>query len=131
MYLTQLLADEPLLCTSDTLALLALMCLYDRLLEVATSPLAELNRAVALSYRDGPQAALPLVESLRRSGRLAGSHVVAAVLANLYARTGAEEESRRFLEEALASARTRHERRLIALQVGRARDSYAGGSKTG
>lgn len=85
---------------------------------------------MAVSYRDGPQAALPLVEGLR-SGRLAGSHAVAAVLANLYARTGAEEESRRFLEEALASARTRHERRLIALQVGRARDSYAGGSKTG
>ena len=105
--------------------------LYDRLLEVAPSPLAELNRAVALSYRDGPEAALPLVEGLHRSGRLAGSHAVAAVLANLYARTGAEQESRRFLEEALASARTRHERRLIALQVGRARDSYAGGSKTG
>ena len=50
---------------------------------------------------------------------------------DLYARTGAEEESRRSLEEALASARTRHERRLIALQVRRARDSYAGGSKTG
>ena len=73
----------------------------------------------------------PLVEGLHRSGRLAGSHAVAAVLANLYACTGAEAESRRFLEEALASARTRHERRLIALQVGRARDSYAGGSKTG
>lgn len=210
MYLTQLLADEPVLCTSDTRALLALMCLhaarldsridaeggvvpldrqdrsrwdraliargfeclvrasrmgttvasryhleaaiaarhcgardfaetdwgsicslYDRLLEVAPSPLTELNRAVALSYRDGPQAALPLVEDLRRSGRLAGSHAVAAVLANLYARTGAEEESLRFLEEALASARTRHERRFIALQVRRARDSYAGGSKTG
>jgi RNA polymerase sigma factor (sigma-70 family) len=105
--------------------------LYDRLLEVAPSPLAELNRAVAVSYRDGPEAAIPLVQGIRRSGRLPGRHAVAAVLANLYARTGAAERSRRFLEEALASARTRHERRLIALQVERARDSYAGGSKTG
>jgi RNA polymerase sigma factor (sigma-70 family) len=105
--------------------------LYDRLLEVGPSPLAELNRAVALSYRDGPEGALPVVEELRRSGRLAGSHAVAAVLANLYARTGAAEPSRRYLEEALASARTRHERLLIARQVERARDSYAGGSKTG
>ena len=56
---------------------------------------------------------------------------MAAVLANLYARTGDAEASRRHLEEALASARTRHERRLIALQVERARDSYAGGSQTG
>ena len=105
--------------------------LYDRLLEVAPSPLAELNRAVALSYRDGPEAAIPLVEEIRRSGGPGAAPAVAAVLANLYARAGAEEASRRFLEEALASARTRHERRLIAQQVERARSAYAGGSKTG
>jgi RNA polymerase sigma-70 factor (ECF subfamily) len=105
--------------------------LYDRLLELGPSPVTELNRAVALSYRDGPEAALPFVEEMRRSGPLARSHALAAVLANLYARTGDAEASRRHLEEALASARTRHERRLIALQVERARDSYAGGSQTG
>jgi RNA polymerase sigma-70 factor (ECF subfamily) len=66
--------------------------LYDRLLERGPSPLTELNRAVAVSYRDGPEAAIPLVEELRRSQRLAGSHAVAAVLANLYARTGAARE---------------------------------------
>jgi RNA polymerase sigma-70 factor (ECF subfamily) len=104
--------------------------LYDRLLERGPSPLTELNRAVAVSYRDGPAAAIPLVEEIRRSQRLAGVHV-AAVLANLYARTGADEASRRYLEEALASARTRHERQLIALQVERSRSFYAGGSKTG
>jgi RNA polymerase sigma-70 factor (ECF subfamily) len=210
MDLVQLLADEPSLCRSDTLGLLALMCfhaarldsridangavvpldrqdrsrwdraligrgydalvrasrmeavvasryhleaaiaarhcaardfaetdwgsicsLYDRLLERGPSPLTELNRAVAVSYRDGPEAAIPLVEEIQRSRRLAGSPVVAAVLANLYARTGAAAPSRRYLEEALASARTRHERQLIAQQVERARDSYAGGSKTG
>jgi RNA polymerase sigma-70 factor (ECF subfamily) len=59
--------------------------LYDRLLELGPSPLAELNRAVALSYRDGPEAAIPLVEEIRRSGRLASSPAVAAVLANLHA----------------------------------------------
>jgi len=105
--------------------------LYDRLLERWPSPLAELNRAVALSYRDGPEAAIPLVEEIRRSRQLAGSHAVPAVLANLYARTGATELSRRNLDEALASARTRHERQFIAQQVERARESYAGGSKTG
>jgi RNA polymerase sigma factor (sigma-70 family) len=105
--------------------------LYDRLVELAPSPLAELNRAVAISYRDGPEAAIPLVAELRGSPKLEGSHAVAAVLANLYARTGAVEKSRQFLEEALASARTRHERQLIALQVERARIAYTGGSKTG
>ena len=210
MALTQLIADEPSLCSSDTLGLQALMCfqaarmdsrldangevvpldrqdrtrwdrqlinrgyaclvrasrmetvvasryhleaaiaarhcaardftetdwvsicsLYDRLIELEPSPLAELNRAVALSYRDGPEAAIPVVEAIRRSGRFEKSHAVAAVLANLYARAGKDEPSSRYLEEALASARTRHERQLIAQQVERARDAYAGGSKTG
>src|SRR6185503_1597482 len=86
--------------------------LYDRLLELAPSPVAELNRAVAISYRDGPEAAIALVEEIRRSGRLAGGPAVSAVLANLHGRAGAGEASRRYLEEALASARTRHERQL-------------------
>jgi len=90
--------------------------LYDRLVEVAPSPLAELNRAVAVSYRDGAAAAIPLVEAIRASGRLPRSHEVAAVLANLHARAGSLESARRFLEEALASARTEHERLLIAAQ---------------
>ncbi len=93
--------------------------LYDRLIEVSPSPAAELNRAVAISYRDGVEAALPLVETLRAEGRLAHSHAVAAVLANLYARAGSLQPARRFLEEALAGARTEHERYLIELQVGR------------
>ncbi len=90
--------------------------LYDRLIEVAPSPMAELNRAVAVSYRDGAAAAIPLVEAIRASGRLPRSYGVAAVLANLHARAGSLETARRFLEEALASARTEHERLLIAAQ---------------
>jgi RNA polymerase sigma-70 factor (ECF subfamily) len=93
--------------------------LYDRLLEIDPSPMVELNRAVAISFRDGPQAAIPIVESIRSSGRLPHTHVVAAVLANLYTRAGSSEPARRFLDEALTRARTPHERQLIALQVGR------------
>jgi RNA polymerase sigma factor (sigma-70 family) len=95
--------------------------LYDRLLQVDPSPMVELNRAVAISFRDGPQAAIPIVEAIRLAGRLPHSHAVAAVLANLYTRAGCEEPARRFLDEALARARTPHERDLIALQIERAR----------
>jgi RNA polymerase sigma factor (sigma-70 family) len=95
--------------------------LYDRLLDIDPSPMVELNRAVAISFRDGPQAAIPLVEAVRLAGRIPHSHVVAAVLANLYARAGSDEPARRFLDEALARARTTHERELIALQIGRTR----------
>ncbi len=99
--------------------------LYDRLLDVAPSAMTELNRAVAISYRDGPQAAIPIVETVRNAGELPHSHVVAAVLANLYGRTGQTEQARRFLDTALAQAKTDHERRLIELQVTRAVDGPA------
>ncbi len=91
--------------------------LYDRLLEVAPSPSAALNRAVAISYRDGAVAAIPLVQAIHDSGRLPPTHATAAVLANLYARAGSTGPAQRFLEKALASARTEHERHLIALQM--------------
>jgi len=94
--------------------------LYERLLEVTAAPILELNRAVAISYRDGPQAAIPLVERIRRSGELPHSHEVAAVLGNLYGRAGSGESALRYMDEALGQARTAHERHLIELQVRRA-----------
>jgi len=93
--------------------------LYDRLSEVSPSPVVSLNRAVAVSYRDGPAAALPLVESLRDDAELQHRPAVAAVLANLYARAGLAEPARTFLEEALAGARTEHERELVTRQMER------------
>lgn len=94
--------------------------LYDRLLDVAPSGLVALNRAVAISYRDGPAAAIPLAEALREDDSVASSHSLAAVLANLYARAGSVEPARRYLAQALELTRTEHERALITLQVERA-----------
>ena len=94
--------------------------LYDRLLEIAPSPMVKLNRAVAVSYRDGPEAAIPLAQEVEAAGELPHSHAVAAVLANLYSRAGSPETAETFLKAALAKARTDHERRLIEGQVRRA-----------
>jgi RNA polymerase sigma factor (sigma-70 family) len=94
--------------------------LYDNLFDLAGSPMVALNRAVAVSYRDGPEAAIPLVEAIHRAGLLPHSHVVAAVLANLHARAGSTERALPFLDEALKRARTPHERELIARQIDRA-----------
>ena len=91
--------------------------LYDRLLDVAPSAMVELNRAVAISYRNGPETALPIVEAMHRNDRLPYSHAVVAVLANLYVRAGSTEPARTFLAEAVASAQTEHERHLIKLQA--------------
>lgn len=94
--------------------------LYDRLFEVEpTGPIA-LNRAVAISYRDGPAAAIPIVEAMRDDETMGGGHGIPAVLAHLYARAGSEEPARRHLAEALDRTPTPHERALIAQQIERA-----------
>jgi RNA polymerase sigma-70 factor (ECF subfamily) len=93
--------------------------LYDRLLEVAPTTVVALNRAVALSYRDGPAAAIPLVEAILASRDRPEGPATAAVLANLYARAGSDEPARAFRDEALRTARTPHERELVARQFDR------------
>ena len=93
--------------------------LYDRLLEVAPSPIVQLNRAVAISYRATAAEAIPLVEALHRGRKLPHNPEIAAVLANLYTRAGAPDQAQPFLDEALDQARTKHERYLIELQIRR------------
>jgi RNA polymerase sigma-70 factor (ECF subfamily) len=60
--------------------------LYDRLLAVWPSPVVELNRAVAVSMVDGPEAALDLVALIATDDRLAGYHYLPAVRADLLRR---------------------------------------------
>jgi RNA polymerase sigma-70 factor (ECF subfamily) len=103
--------------------------LYDRLVDIAPSPMVELNRAVAISYRDGAHAAIPLVEQIRRDKRLPHGPAIAAVLANLYGRAGSGESARSFRDEALARARTAHERELVARQLDRAMGEEERGTK--
>ncbi len=93
--------------------------LYDRLLEVSPSPMTALNRAVAISYRDGPAAAIPMVEALGRDGSGVPRHTLAAVLGNLHARAGSVLRARECLDDALATAPTDPDRAMIRGQIDR------------
>jgi RNA polymerase sigma-70 factor (ECF subfamily) len=76
--------------------------LYDRLLTAWPSPVVALNRTVALSMVDGPQAALAGIDDLRRDGRLAGYHYLPAVEADLLRRLGRHDEAADAYRRALA-----------------------------
>jgi RNA polymerase sigma-70 factor (ECF subfamily) len=82
--------------------------LYTRL---PATPVTELNRAVAVSMALGPDAALPLVESL--ADDLADYYLYAATLADLYARLGRSDEAAEALSAAIGQAPTGAERRLL------------------
>jgi RNA polymerase sigma-70 factor (ECF subfamily) len=76
--------------------------LYDLLLARWPSPVVALNRAVALSYTDGPAAALAVLDSLSDEPALATYPYYASTRADLLRRTGHLPEAAAAYEEALA-----------------------------
>jgi RNA polymerase sigma-70 factor (ECF subfamily) len=91
--------------------------LYDLLLRVVPSPVVELNRAVAVAMRDGPEAGLVLVEGILDRGELAGYHLAHAVRADLCRRLGKTAEARASYKEALGLAMQEPERRFLAQRL--------------
>ncbi|MFE5715354.1 RNA polymerase sigma factor [Streptomyces sp. NPDC056501] len=92
--------------------------LYGRLVAVAPSPVVELNRAVAVSMADGPEAGLPLVDALAAEPALAGYHLLPSVRGDLLARLGRTAEAGAEFERAASLTRNERERELL---LGRAR----------
>jgi RNA polymerase sigma-70 factor (ECF subfamily) len=74
--------------------------LYDELLRVTSSPVVELNRAVAVSYVAQPDAALALVDALGE--RLDGYHPFHATRADLLRRLDRADEARAAYRRAAA-----------------------------
>ena len=87
--------------------------LYGRLAAMNPSPVIELNRAVAVAMADGPEAGLPIVDALERSGRLAGYHLLPATKAYLLRRLGRREAAAAAYADALALATTDSEQRYL------------------
>jgi RNA polymerase sigma-70 factor (ECF subfamily) len=87
--------------------------LYERMAEVAPSPVVELNRAVAVAMAEGPAVGLKLVEQLEASGALTGYHLLAATRADLLRRLDRRAEAAAAYREALELAATDAERRYL------------------
>ena len=60
-----------------------IVALYDLLMRSAPSPVVELNRAVAVAMRDGPDAGLALIDAILARGDLADYHLAHAARAEL------------------------------------------------
>jgi RNA polymerase sigma-70 factor (ECF subfamily) len=97
-----------------------LAALYAVLAEVTPSPIVELNRAVAVSMAEGPQAGLDLVDALAGEPTLDGYHLLPSVRGDLLLKLGRADEARVEFERAAALTRNGRER---ALSEQRARDA--------
>ena len=87
--------------------------LYDVLASVEPSPVVELNRAVAVAMRDGPDAGLTLVDSILARGVLSDYRLAHAARADLCRRLGKKAEAKASYERALALTRQEPERRFL------------------
>lgn len=87
--------------------------LYDVLMRIAPSPVVELNCAVAVAMRDGPEAGLTLIDAILDRGELQNYHLAHAARAELYQRLARTAEARAAYAQALALARQDTERRFL------------------
>jgi RNA polymerase sigma-70 factor (ECF subfamily) len=82
--------------------------LYDELVVVSPSPVVELNRAIAVGMRDGPDAGLALLDTL--APRLDSYRLLPAAQADLLARAGRLEEAAHHYRTAITLADSPAER---------------------
>ncbi|MET0467320.1 MAG: RNA polymerase sigma factor [Aeromicrobium sp.] len=85
---------------------------YAVLAGVTGSAVVELNRVVAVSFADGPEAALALLDAADLSA-LAGYHLLPSVRGDLLARVGRTDDARAELEVAASLTSNDRERALL------------------
>ena len=103
--------------STDTTDWTEMVALYDLLLRLTPSPVVELNRAVAVAMRDGPEAGLSLVDSILARGDLPDYPLAHAARAEFCRRLGRTPEARIAYEYALALAKQEPERRFLRTRI--------------
>ena len=96
---------------------------YDALLEVAPSPVVEINRAIAVAMHQGPDAGLRLLEPLRAQTIVQTYLPFHLAVGELELRRGQRDLARTAFTAALGLAMSEQERKLIAGKLQQAADA--------
>jgi RNA polymerase sigma-70 factor (ECF subfamily) len=102
-----------------------IVALYEILLRANPSPIIELNRAVAIAMRDGPEAGLRLIDAILARGDLANYHLTHAARADLCRRLGRMNDARAAYERALELVEQEPERRFLSKRLGELNEKTA------
>jgi RNA polymerase sigma-70 factor (ECF subfamily) len=94
-----------------------IVALYNQLVRIHPSPVAHLNRAVAIAMRDGPEAGLTHIDAVLAHGELANYYLAHAARADLYRRLGRTAEARSSYEKALALTQQEPERQFLQERI--------------
>ena len=90
-----------------------IVALYDALAQLASSPVVDLNRAMAVSMAFGPAAGIEIVDELVAEGRLNEYHLLPSVRGDLLEKLGRFEEARSEFTRAAALTENARERALL------------------
>ena len=94
-----------------------IVVLYSVLLRIDSSPIVELNRAVAVAMRDSPEEGLALIDAILKRGELVDYHLAHAARAELCRRSGKMSDAKNSYERALSLARQEPERRFLSRRL--------------
>ena len=94
-----------------------IVLLYSALLRIDSSPVVELNRAVAVAMRDGPEAGLEIIERIASRGELDAYPPLHTSRGELLRRAGRRSEARDAFQQALELTRQEPEKRLLRRRI--------------
>ena len=94
-----------------------IVALYNQIVRIHPSPVAHLNRAVAIAMRDGPEAGLKHIDAVLEHGELADYYLAHSARADLYRRLGRTAEARASYEKALALTQQEPERQFLQERI--------------
>ncbi len=87
--------------------------LYGILMQINPSPVVELNRAVAIAMRDGPEVGLKMIDEILARGELKDYHLAHSARAELCRRLGKRMEAKHSYKKALSLAMQEPEKRFL------------------
>ena len=94
-----------------------IVALYNQLVRIQPSPVAHLNRAVAIAMRDGPEAGLKHIDAVLEQGELANYYLAHSARAELCRRLSRTAEARASYERALALTEQEPERQFLQERI--------------
>ncbi len=94
-----------------------IVALYDQLVRIHPSSVVQLNRAVAIAMRDGPEAGLAQIDAVLEHGDLANYYLAHSARADMYRRLGRTAEARSAYERALALTQQEPERQFLQERI--------------
>jgi RNA polymerase sigma-70 factor (ECF subfamily) len=94
-----------------------IVALYNQLVRIHPSPVAHLNRAVAIAMRDGPETGLAHIDAVLAHGELTNYYLAHSARADMCRRLGRTAEARSSYEKALALTQQEPERQFLQARI--------------